>query len=177
METTLSAPRIPLSERINLRLLAFVVAFGLLLGMPIYWYVDEAISGGIKHRADGYAEVNLQAMSSFPFDQNNGTVADVPERWRQLDGQKVILEGEMWSPLSAGGRLAQFELVYSIAKCCFSGPPQIQHFVQSTVPEGRQIGYYPNKVRVKGTLRVDITRDQGRITGVYHLDVESVEPV
>lgn len=177
MQTTLSADRIPLSERINLRLLTFIVAFGLLLGVPIYWYVDEAISGGIRQRADGYLEVNLQAMSSFPFDQVNGTINDVPERWRQLDGKKVILEGEMWAPMSAGGRLSNFELVFSIAKCCFSGPPQIQHFVQATVPEGRQVGYYPNKVRVRGTLRVDVTREQGRITGVYHLEVESVEPV
>jgi hypothetical protein len=121
--------------------------------------------------------VDLKAMSLFPLDQINGKIEDVPEKWRALDGQKVIVDGEMWDPLSAGNKIKGFQLVYSIAKCCFSGPPQIQHFVHARVVNGKSVGYYTGPVRVKGTLHVRMVRDESRITGVYHLDVESVEPV
>ncbi len=161
---------------LNARFIMFLLVVLALVGYPIYIYIDSVVSGGIKDRG-GYKEVDLKAMSLFPFDQINGTLEDIPEKWRALDGQKVIVEGEMWQPFSAGNQVRGFELVYSIAKCCFQGPPQIQHFVQSRVPFGNSVGYYSGPVRVKGTLHVKVIKDETRITGVYHLEVESVEPV
>ena len=93
--------------------------------MPAYWFIEEAITGGIIDRGD-YKEVNLQAMSLFPFDQENGKFEDIPEKWRALDGQKVLLKGEMWAPNSSSSDISKFDLVYSISKCCNSGPQQIQ---------------------------------------------------
>src|SRR5918993_240852 len=92
---TASAPYIPLSERFNFRMIGFALVVLLLVGYPMYVYVDSAVSGGIKEAGDGYKAVELQAMSSFLFDQNKGTIDDVPAKWRELDGQKVILEGKM----------------------------------------------------------------------------------
>ena len=115
-------------------------------------------------------------MSTFAFDQANGTIGDVPEKWRQLDGKKVILYGEMWEPQGAGPTVSDFQLVYSIAKCCFSGPPQIQHFVHSRAMPDAKLGYYEGTVEVKGVLHVDVKKDQGRVASVYQLDVESIEP-
>ena len=89
----------------------------------------------------------------------------------------MILVGEMWDPLSAGERITNFDLVYSIAKCCFSGPPQIQHFVHATATNGAKLGYYQGTVEVKGTLHVNVKREAGAVTSVYQMDVESVTPV
>jgi hypothetical protein len=172
---TASAAYIPLSERFNFRMIGFGLVVLLLLGYPMYVYVDSAVSGGIKETGEGYKAVELQAMSSFLFDQNNGTIDDVPAKWRALDGQKVILEGEMWQPMSAGDRLGSFELVYSISKCCTTGPPQIQHFVHSKVVNGKNVDYYSGLVRVRGTLHVDVKRAEGKVVSVYELDVEDVE--
>src|SRR5437667_180982 len=122
METT---AKIALSERINLRMLAFFGVLILLVGYPVYIYVDSAVHGGIKDVGGGYKEVDLKAMSVFPFDQNNGTINDVPKKWRDLDGAKVIAYGEMWDAQSAGRNVGTFQLCYSIAKCCFNGPPQV----------------------------------------------------
>jgi hypothetical protein len=94
-----------------------------------------------------------------------------------LDGKKVILHGEMWDAKGAGPTVDNFELVYSIAKCCFSGPPQIQHFVHAKALPNTSVGYYDGTVEVKGTLHVNVTKDAGRVTGVYHVDVEKLEPV
>jgi len=155
----------------------FILVVLLLVGYPVYVFLESALTGGIRDRG-GYKEVDLKAMSLFHFDQQNGTLDDVPQKWRDLDGQKVKVVGEMWDPYSAGNQVVGFQLVYSIAKCCFSGPPQIQHFVQARVVPGKSVGYYSGPVEVMGTLHVKVTRDElGKITGVYHLDVESARAV
>lgn len=172
-----SVEKVPLRERINLRMIFFIAFITLLIGYPVYWMVKMQVTGGIEKVAGGYSYVDLKAMSTFTFDQNNGTINDVPQRWRELDGKKVVLHGEMWEPQGAGATVSNFELVYSIAKCCFSGPPQIQHFVHSNAQQGASVGYYQGTVEVKGTLHVNVKKDQGRVMSVYQLDVESVEPV
>jgi hypothetical protein len=139
--------------------------------------VDMQVTGGVKQLDGGYTYVDLKAMSTFTFDQANGTMNDVPQKWRELDGKKVVLHGEMWEPSGAGPTVEQFELVYSIAKCCFSGPPQIQHFVHSQAQPGAKLGYYEGTVEVKGVLHVNVKKEAGAVKSVYQLDVESVQPV
>jgi hypothetical protein len=174
------APRAtPLLARINLRLIVFTGVVLLLIGFPVYVYVESAVTGGIKDIGNGFKQVDLKAMSNFPFDQANGTRDDIPAKWRQLDGQKVVVYGELWNSLDASdGRMHSFELCYSIAKCCFNGPPQVQHFVKATVVPGRNVYYAPNLVKVTGTLHVDVKKDPeaGKVTQVYRMDVEDVEP-
>lgn len=123
-----------------------------------------------------YKEVDLKAMSNFEMDQVYATDADIPKQYRDLDGQRVLMIGEMWAPYSVDGRLGGFDLCYSIAKCCFSGPPKIQHFVKASVPNGKQAGYYEGPVKVMGTLRVGVEQQDGRVASIYRLEVESVTP-
>lgn len=165
------------ASAVNLRIVVFVLVIaGIFASLGYLWW-SVAGTHGITQRGDAF-QVDLKSMSTFPFDQNHGTVDDIPERYRELDGKKVILIGEMWSNDAAGPRVNQFDLVYSIAKCCFSGPPQIQHFVKSTVTDGQPVPFYNGLVRVTGTLKVQVTKDpDGKITGVYHVAVDSVEPV
>lgn len=163
---------------VNIRILIFLLILGALIGVPVYIYVDSVASGGIKDLGGGLKEVDLKAMSSFPFDQENGTLEEVPEQWRKLDGQRVELVGEMWAPNAAGNLVSEFSLVYSIEKCCFSGPPQVQHFVQTTVKGGKVVPYYREPVRATGTLRVNIIRDEvaGKVASIYQFEVEKLRP-
>ena len=165
-----------LSERVNLRAIVFVLVVLAPLAAVGWIYFQTAFSSGIREAGDGYLWVDLQKMSSFTFDQHNGTIDQVPERWRNLHGKKVILEGEMAPLTSAAAEVSEFELVWSVSQCCFTGSPQVQHFVQSKVVDGQKVRYYTRPVRVKGTLRVDVVQEEGQVTGVYHLDVEQVEP-
>src|SRR2546423_11366322 len=165
-----------MSGRINFRMIGFAAVLLLLIRYPIYVYFDSVVSGGIKHSANGYLEVDLKAMSVFPFDQSGGTINDIPKKWRDLNGKKVVLYGEIWSPYSAGSRLAGFQLCYSITKCCFNGPPQVQHFVDCRVVDGASVDVYPNLVRIKGVLRVNVQYEAGKVKSVYQMDVESVDP-
>ena len=174
MDTTL---KVPLSERINFRMIGFIAFIALLVGYPVYIMVEQRLTGGIRQAAGGYKEVNLKAMSTFSFDQANGTLDDVPKKWRELDGQKVILRGEMYEPLgTTRNDVKEFDLVFSIATCCVTSTPQVQHFVKAKPLPGKSITYYETPVEVRGILHVDVQREEGRVSRVYALDVESVEP-
>jgi hypothetical protein len=156
-----------------------LLVFGVVGGV-VYTYLDSALSGGIKDVGGGFKQVDLKKMVTYSFDQTNGTIEDVPEKWRELNGEKVILYGEILNTTSAGsGELATFELVYSISDCCFTGPPQIQHFIKCSVEPGRKVYHYSNLVKVTGTLRVDVQRDAEatKISPVFALDVTAVDPV
>lgn len=166
-----------LAERLNLRVVLFVAVVLVPVIALGYVYFQAAFGSGIREAEDGYVWVDLQKMSSFSFDQRNGTLEQVPEQWRALDGKQVILEGEMWAGKSAAPELSEFDLVWSVSNCCFTGAPQVQHFVHSKTADGRAVPYYARPVRVKGRLKVDVTHSEGQVTGVYHLDVESVEPL
>lgn len=168
-----------LSDRFNLRILIFAGLLLVLIGYPVYVYLDGMMSGGVKDLGNGVKFVDLKFMSSFVFDQTNGKQEDVPAQWRALDGKKVVLEGEIWAPYAAGNEISSFQLCYSVAQCCFSGPPQVQHFVNTTTKDGGAIPYYSGKVRVVGTLKVDVKLDAeaNKVGSVFELELENITPV
>ncbi|HZZ45094.1 MAG TPA: hypothetical protein VFE58_19310 [Tepidisphaeraceae bacterium] len=174
--TTSSNPKVPLSERINIRMIVFASVVLLLIGTPVYIYLDSVLSGGIHHHGD-IIEVDLKAMSNFPFDQQNGTINDIPKEFRDLDGKRVQVQGEIYAPDSASENIDHFDLVYSIAKCCFAGPPQIQHFVHSKVKDGGTVPYMNGLVQAVGILKVDVKHDEktGKVSQVYAMQIESVK--
>ncbi|HEY0010245.1 MAG TPA: hypothetical protein VGB55_16090, partial [Tepidisphaeraceae bacterium] len=135
----------------------------------------EQLTGGIEQRGDVY-RVNLKAMSTFPFDQKFGTIDDVPTKFRELDGKRVELIGEMYAPQSSGAAVDKFDVVYSIQKCCYSGEPLVQHFVRSKGTAG-PVPFYSGQVRITGTLKVDVVKEADKVTGIYHLSVDKVDPV
>jgi hypothetical protein len=170
----------PLLQRINWRVLVFVAVIILPIALLFFWWLNEALSGGI-HDHGAYKEIDLKAMSSFDMDQTNAKMEDIPEKWRALEGKKVLMMGEMWAPNYAGdsARLNYFQLVYSKTKCCFSGPPLAQHFVDGNVVKGSHVYYYDVPVKVLGTEHIFVRKDPttGVIKSIYHVDVEKVTPI
>ena len=175
MDAVASDVKLPLRERINLRIILFTVVVLFLIGTPVYIFLKENLTGGIENVGD-LKKVDLKAMGNFPFDEINGTVNDIPERYRALDGQKVQLEGEIWAPNEAGDRMTRFELVYSIAKCCFGGPPKVQERVFVEVPKDMKVPNLTNNfARVTGHLKIDLRREEGKSTAVYVMQMDQLE--
>ncbi len=172
---TIAIAPIPLAQRVNVRMVVFAAIVLALLAFPIYWYLSVALTGGIRDAGNGYKEVELMSMVTFPFDQKYGTIEDIPEKYRALDGQKVILTGEMVPMQSAAPEINAFSLVYSIAKCCYNTEPQVQHFVHSTVNGNKEVPYYGGLVKVYGTLRVNVKKAEGKVESVFQFDVEDVK--
>ena len=162
----------PARSKINLRLFLFIAV----ISAPFIWATYAGarllLNGGIEDMGS-YKKVDLKALGYFTFDPVKGSVADVPARYRKLDGQKVALEGFMWSPSSAM-KARDFEFVYNIAKCCFNGPPLVQERVFAHSPMALPLtGDY---VRLIGTLHVKIEKDEnGTITSVYTMDVDKYQ--
>src|SRR5689334_14792252 len=113
---TIEAPpyKMPLSQRINFRLIFFFGFILLIAGSLAYLYFESILTGGVINHGD-YLEVDLKAMSNFPLDQKNGTINDIPKQWRDLDGKRVMVEGELWTPYSSAPEQSHFQVVYSIA--------------------------------------------------------------
>jgi hypothetical protein len=162
-------------HRINFRIIIFAAVVLGIVGFPVYIYLDSVLSGGV-HMHGNYIEADLKAMSDFPFDQADGQIDDIPQKWRQLDGKHVVVVGQIWAPEMASPALTHFELCYSIAKCCFSGPPQIQHFVQARAAHG-YVFYADGLVRVSGIMHVKVLHSGGKVTQVYSMDVDKAEPI
>ena len=141
--------------------------------------VSQFVTGGVSRHGDYFA-VDLKAMGNFNFDETAGTVADVPGTYRQLDGKKVELEGFMYNPQSAGDRGTEFQFVYNVTKCCFSGPPRVQERVYGHVNDGKDVPLFDmyTFARVTGTLHVRVVRDEvGGVHSVYDIDVDKAERV
>lgn len=168
-----------LRQRINWRLLMFCGVIGLFFGWVIYTYASSIVTGGIHHHGN-YADVDLKALGQFPFDDQNGQLTDVPKIYRELDGQKIVLRGKMWSG-DGSAMVNHFQFVYDVAKCCFGGPPRVQERVFVHLPRGMHpvvlMGPY-DLMQCTGTLHVRIKRNPvGTVVSVYDMDLEQIVPV
>jgi hypothetical protein len=173
-------PHVPLRERVNLRMVLFILAIAAPVMAVAYIVVSQWVTGGVTRSGD-YLEVDLKAMGYFPFDQQAGTLDNIPSQYRALDGKKVKLRGFMFSPQSAGDRGTEFQFVYNVTECCFKGPPQVQERVYGYAPKGKSISlFHMNQfAEVTGVLHVRIVRDKetGAIYSVYEMDVESSKAI
>ncbi len=55
-------------------------------------------------------------------------------------------------------------------------PPAIQEVVVVRTPAGKGVEYFPDRLRVIGTMRVRETHDDGYIITVFDMTAESVTP-
>jgi len=148
-------------------------------GFALYETFNLVWRGGVINKGD-YFDVNLQSMGNFEMDQRMGTLADIPQRYRDLNGKKVLLQGEVAPAGYSAGRGSDFDLCYSVAKCCFGGPPKVQHFVACKVPkDAKKVPdwIWSGQIKVFGTLHVKVKKEGELITSIYQLDIERIEPV
>jgi hypothetical protein len=170
-------PKTSFSQYFNPRVLIFTAVIGVILGYPLYIFIDDKLSGGVKDVGGGFTLVDLKHLSTFDFDQRYGKLEDVPRQWRELEGKKVVLVGEIAPTTFATRGLNEFDLVYSVSKCCFTGAPQVQHFINARLPAGQKMEYVSGPVKVQGILHVNVVREQDRVSSVYQLDVQGIEVV
>ena len=166
-----------LSQRLNWRLIIFLAC----ISIPFLWFfgtfMNQLVNGGVEKHGD-YVFVDLKALGNFPFDEFNGQLTDVPQRFRDLDGKKIELEGFMYPTNEAGDKVHECQFVYNIAKCCFSGPPRVQERVFLFAPKGHQFRMYGDMARVTGVLHLRLNKSpDGKIIRLYDLDVQSAKPV
>lgn len=164
-------------EKLNLRLIGLMAVICLPVAWMTYTFIKLNASSGIEQVGE-YKRVDLKSMGNFPFDEVYDTEKAVPELYRKLDGQKLLLVGQMYVDFTAEPTVDRFQLVYSIQNCCFNGPPRVQERVFAHVPQGntRKMPVYGGLVEVYGTIHVKAQREKNRVVSVFDMDVEKIQP-
>ena len=99
-----------------------------------------------------------------------------PEFLRAQHGTKVTIEGYV-TPISIEkGRVTAFILSRYVANCCFGMMPEINEWVDVTMPEGEGLEFIPyGTVLVTGEFEVgEVFDEYGYVRSVYRLQAEDV---
>ena len=126
-----------------------------------------------KPKAGEVYPLAIAELGNFEFDQEKG--GNIPKDVQALSGSAVRLTGYM-IPLDQADKIKQFVLVPDLFACCFGQPPQVQHTVIVTCPEGKAVSYFPEQIVVEGKLNVEEKKDDGFIVSIFQVDVTSVKP-
>jgi len=84
-----------------------------------------------------YNQIDVKVLGNFHLDKKSGTIDDIPESIRRLDGQKLRLRGLMLNPSSSHPGTA-YELVYNTVNS-FGQPAQIQERILVRLPAGNPL--------------------------------------
>lgn len=115
----------------------------------------------------------IQELGNFQYDQEKG--GNIPKDVIALTGSAVKLTGFM-IPLDQADKIKQFVLVSDLFSCCFGQPPQVQHSIIVSCPEGKAVSYYPEQITVEGKLKVEEKKDDGFIVSIFEVSCTSVKP-
>ena len=99
-----------------------------------------------------------------------------PEFVREMDGQKVTLEGYVVPISIEKGRVKAFILSRYVANCCFGMMPELNEWVEVEMPDGKGLDFLPyGTVLTTGTMRVgEVFDEYGYIRSLYRVDAETV---
>jgi hypothetical protein len=126
-----------------------------------------------------YMPVDIQALGNINLDQRDAKLSDVPQRFRDLEGQRVKLEGGMWAPTARqlGVGVGSFQLISPSFMHDHHRAPLAQWFISAAVKPGATIYYSDQPVEVYGVFHVHLVRDDtGMLKSVYSIDVDNVAP-
>jgi hypothetical protein len=127
--------------------------------------------------------VDLRALGDFELDPESGTLADVPARFRALDGRRVMVWGLVIPTDGANGSLKKLQVVSPRDGWSAHHPPRLQERIFGTVARGapvcRQSPAHDDHLYVYGTLHVNVKRVPGQpsITSLYEMDVDRIDTV
>jgi hypothetical protein len=129
---------------------------------------------------DQLAGFKVTLNNDLLFNTNRPAWADqqvsalIPERIRAADGKRVSVDGYMIPLEYNGKKVSKFILAMNQNTCCFGGNPQIHEFIIVSVSGAGANDEMDIPLRVKGGLHVGVVRSQGKLSGIYRLDGESV---
>ena len=116
---------------------------------------------------------SIKDLGNFDYEASKG--GNIPADVAALSGTRIKVPGFM-IPLDQAENISQFALVPSLVGCCqFGQPPQIQHTIVVHCPAGKAVSYFPDEISIVGILKVQERKEDGYITSVFELEVESVK--
>jgi hypothetical protein len=117
--------------------------------------------------------LTIQELGNFQYDQDKG--GNIPKDVKALTGSSLRLTGFM-IPLDQADKIKQFVLVPDLFACCFGQPPQVQHSIIVSCPDGKAVNYFSDQIQVEGKLNVEEKKDDGFIVSIFQVTCTSVKP-
>jgi hypothetical protein len=173
METTSE----PWVRHIKWRFVGFFLIAGAVIALPVYAWIWSHREEDIVV-FDTYKQVSLKALCGIAFDPVNGKITDIPQRFRDLETQRVKLAGFMLVP---GARhytnIKSFDLYYADPKTDSPNLP-VQSHIHCVAQGENELRYLSGPVTVWGFLHCDIHRDATthEVTSIYQLECKSASP-
>lgn len=140
---------------------------------------DDTIARGDRYDAMDAAHPNVTFADLSGFDYNEagareGAASLIPSPLRQLDGQKVSIDGFMMPLDYDGGGVNLFILNASYDMCGFGAPSRINQRIDVTVADGKRTAYTHMPMRVFGTLHVSEQWARGRLQNIYRMTADAI---
>jgi hypothetical protein len=178
LQMTMETTSEPWVRRIKWRFVFFFLITGTVIAIPAYaWFWSQQPDDIVVF--DTYKKVSLKALSGIPFDPANGKITDIPQRYRDLEGQRVKLAGFMVAPgAQRYTNIKNFDLFYIDPNVGSANPP-VQAHIHCTVQGNGVVRYLSGPATVWGFFHCDIHRDANthEITSIYQLETYSVLPL
>lgn len=135
----------------------------------------------VEQGPDGYWRISFLNLASFDFvapppdaPPAPGSLKDIPENIRTLDGRRVLLSGYMLPIRLENGLVTECLLVRSPMMCCYGVVPAPNEWVVVKM-KGAGVGVMMDTpVKFYGTLRVGGVYEDKTFAGIYQLDGEKV---
>ena len=99
----------------------------------------------------------------------------IPKHIRDLNGQKVAIEGYMVPIDVEGERIQSFILTNSMMMCCYGAMPWINEWIFVEMQNEEGAGFFNDVViRAKGTLEVGEEIEDGMVISLYRMKGDEV---
>jgi hypothetical protein len=111
------------------------------------------------------------ATFRFEFHPEGGTIADIPREIRDQDGKKICIDGVM-SPMDWADPTSKFALVEREPPDRLPAPGVQAAIICRTA--GSPVSFSHKRVRVCGTFRINLRREEDLAVELFGIDVDSV---
>ena len=143
--------------------------------------------------SDGFREVTFEHLNDFRYQPPGGSRIDystpalppelgrpfeerVPERVRELDGQKVAILGFVMPLDGTLHAMTEFALVRNMMICCYGVVPQLTEWILVEAKPEQKIRYHMNiPVLLRGVLEIEEVVEQGFVVSLLEMEAHDLK--
>ncbi len=160
-----------------LKTAAFLGVIVGIIGAVIYFSAGGAKNE--KPKNEGYKSVDISTLADFDYytpqpdekpDENLAAQNLIPEKIKQLNGQKVSLTGFMMPVrVDDTGNVEEFALNGNYDMCFYGAPSQINQWIHVRMQPGAKARFSHSPTTISGTLEVGELIEDGEVISLYRL--------
>jgi hypothetical protein len=163
----------------NMKTIAFfAIILGIFFGTVIFFGTPQTAEK--PKVSEGYKSVDISTLSDFDYytprvgektDEKRMAENKIPEKIKQLNGQKVALTGFMMPVrVDDAGMVEEFALNGNYDMCFYGAPSSLNQWVHVKMQGGAKAKFSHSPTTVSGTLEVGELVQDGEVISLYRLN-------